>query len=96
MPVHSYSDYVEVACSLRLEHEEGLVVALEQVEEQDPRGLVREGGGERLAADNVPSRRLVLQFGSLLDGSLNLSRQLLVELGCLGSLIDHYVRKTAG
>ena len=79
-----------VGVSLRLEHEEGLVVAFEQVEEEHPLRLVSDRGSERLARNHVPSGGLVFEVGVASDLGLNLGCQFFVEASFLRGLLANY------
>ena len=68
------------APSLGLEHEECLVLALEQVEEQHPFGLISNGGGKTLTHDYMPACGLVLQFVVLIYFLLDIRGKVFVKL----------------
>ena len=69
-------------------------MALEEVEEEDLASLVGQGGGKRLANDDVPACGLVLELGVRLDLSLNFRRELLVHAALQRCLLAHYSRGT--
>ena len=66
------------------------MVSLEQVNEEDPLGLVSDCRGERLAADDVPSCGFVFKLTRSLDFHLNLRSQIFVNLLTLRGLLDHW------
>ena len=77
------------AASLSLEHEERLVMALQQVKEENAGGLVCDGRCEALASHDVPSGGLILQLSVCLDLCLNLTAQVLVDLMLLSGLLAY-------
>ena len=73
--------------SLRLEHEEGLVLAFKQVKEEYPFCLVSDGRCKAFTGNNVPTSGFVLKLGASVELSLNLSRELLIKLVILGCFL---------
>ena len=77
--------------SLRLEHEEWFVMALEQVEEQYPFRLICNCWSKRLACDDMPARGFVFKLFVTLDLALNFSRKVLVNLSLLCCFLANYL-----
>ena len=74
--------------SLRLEHEERLVMSLEQIKEEHEFGLIGDCRCETFARDHVPAGCLVLQVGVRLNLHLDLRGQVLVYFALLGGLLN--------
>ena len=87
-----------IVSSLRLEHQEGFVVAVKQVEEKHPRCLVGDGWGERLASDHVPSRGFIFKVRVGAELRLNFTCQFFVEPALGGRDLANYskTRKAVG
>lgn len=76
-------------CSLGLEDQEGLVASFEEIEEAGPLGVISDGQGEVLAADDVPSGASIFSQFTGAELSLNFSCNLFVEVVFLvGGLTD--------
>ena len=83
-----FSGFYHQAASLRLEHEERLVMALKQVEEEHEFGLIGDRRCEAFARDHVPTGCLVLEVGVRLNLHLDLRGQIFVYFAFLGGLFD--------
>ena len=66
--------------SLRLEHEECLVLTLKQVEKENPFRLVGDGWCKAFTGNHVPASCLVLKLFISVELSLNLSGEFFIQL----------------